>query len=288
MTFLNLVSKGTVKFAKGIFISYSLLFAAVLIVQSCKKTQVVKNDKAAERFLAEVSKASQTLQTIAVKNINSSGQQVLNQKKQQSTNTNVIAVNFADENQQPIGFINFDEMPINPNYSYNINGMASLVANYDGIFSYQPSDNSIQFQVPLPEVANTLQPLISEAKIYLNSRGLTNADIDDMILEEGAQEVDLVPYATALAKYEQEGNAVAKVNYVNLFFTSANARTALDCAMVALGIDALWALGGSNAAGWTRAGMKKAFGAVAKRALGPIGVAIAVVSFGLCMGDWIP
>lgn len=53
-------------------------------------------------------------------------------------------------------------------------------------------------------------------------------------------------------------------------------------------VDALWALGGSNAAAWTAAGMKTAFKAVAKRALGPIGVAIAVVSFGLDMGEWMP
>lgn len=78
-----------------------------------------------------------------------------------------------------------------------------------------------------------------------------------MVVQEGAQEVDLIPYATILAKYEQDGSAVAKVNYINLFFTSANARTALDCTMVALGIDALWALGGSNATAWTRAGIKK-------------------------------
>lgn len=53
-------------------------------------------------------------------------------------------------------------------------------------------------------------------------------------------------------------------------------------------VDALWALGGSNAAAWTAAGMKTAFKAVAKRALGPIGVAIAVVRFGLYMGEWMP
>jgi len=31
--------------------------------------------------------------------------------------------------------------------------------------------------------------------------------------------------------------------------------------------------------------MKKAFGAVAKRLLGPIGVALAVVSFGVCLAS---
>jgi hypothetical protein len=117
----------------------------------------------------------------------------------------------------------------------------------------------------------------------LNARGLTNGDIDVMVQEEGGQEVDLVPYAAALAEYESTG--ATGMNYLILFGNSAYAQNVLTCAAKALGVNALWALGGSNAAAWTKAGMKKAFGAVAKRALGPIGVAIAVVSFGLCMAD---
>lgn len=57
----------------------------------------------------------------------------------------------------------------------------------------------------------------------------------------------------------------------------------LECALIALGADALWALGGSAASAWTAAAMTRAFTAVAKRFLGPIGVAIAIVSFGICM-----
>jgi len=59
----------------------------------------------------------------------------------------------------------------------------------------------------------------------------------------------------------------------------------VKCAMIAIGADVLWALGGSAASTWSIAMMTRAFGAVAKRFLGPIGVAIAVVSFGLCIGS---
>tara|TARA_B110000093_G_scaffold182478_1_gene229193 strand:+ start:140 stop:784 length:645 start_codon:yes stop_codon:yes gene_type:complete len=59
----------------------------------------------------------------------------------------------------------------------------------------------------------------------------------------------------------------------------------LECAMIAVGADALWALGGSSASAWTAAAMTKAFTAVAKRFLGPIGVAIAVITFGVCMAS---
>jgi hypothetical protein len=47
------------------------------------------------------------------------------------------------------------------------------------------------------------------------------------------------------------------------------------------GADALYSLSLSNASTWTYSAMKNAFKAVAKRFLGPIGVAVAVVSFGI-------
>jgi len=57
----------------------------------------------------------------------------------------------------------------------------------------------------------------------------------------------------------------------------------LDCALGAIGADALFAFSGSTASVWTAAAITKAFSAVAKKFLGPVGVAIAVVSFGLCI-----
>lgn len=59
----------------------------------------------------------------------------------------------------------------------------------------------------------------------------------------------------------------------------------LKCAAVAVGADALFALGSSSATAWSAAALTRAFSAVAKRFLGPIGVAIAVVSFSLCLAE---
>ncbi len=55
------------------------------------------------------------------------------------------------------------------------------------------------------------------------------------------------------------------------------------CALGALGVDAAWALGGSNATVWTMSSIRTAFTAVAKRFLGSIGVALAVGSFSFCL-----
>lgn len=54
---------------------------------------------------------------------------------------------------------------------------------------------------------------------------------------------------------------------------------------MAIGADVLWGLGGSAASTWGMTAMKKAFGAVVKRMLDPVGVAIAVVSFRVCITE---
>lgn len=56
-----------------------------------------------------------------------------------------------------------------------------------------------------------------------------------------------------------------------------------DCAMEALGVDALFALGTSVSSSWTIAAITRAFSAAAGKFLGPVGVSIAVGSFGYCL-----
>ena len=57
----------------------------------------------------------------------------------------------------------------------------------------------------------------------------------------------------------------------------------LDCALTALGADAIFALSASGITSWGAAAMTKAFSAVAKRFIGPAGVAIAVITFCICI-----
>ena len=57
----------------------------------------------------------------------------------------------------------------------------------------------------------------------------------------------------------------------------------LDCALTAIGADLIYAIDASSYAAWTSAAMTKAFSTIAKRFLGPVGVAIAVVTFGICI-----
>lgn len=271
MIFLSELRSSALKLAKGVFVVHLLLFLSIVIIQSCKKNSTVEKDNVANTFLSALKKNNPAISSISAQPIGSGFETTNSGESTYSSGKTV--------------FLNFEELPVNPNYTYDINGMAYLVNNYHAVVSYEPSDNSYTFTIPETDVSNSLQPLIAESKAYLNARGFTNEDIALMIQEEGAQEEDLVPFTAALAQYESNGGT-ARINYLQLFGTSAYAQSVVDCAMIALGIDALWALGGSNASSWSKPAMKKAFKAVAKRALGPIGVAIAVVSFGLCMGGW--
>jgi len=58
-----------------------------------------------------------------------------------------------------------------------------------------------------------------------------------------------------------------------------------NCALAALGADALYSLAYSGASSWSAAALTTTFTGVAKRFLGPIGVGIAVVTFGLCIAN---
>jgi hypothetical protein len=281
MKYFKPLSSSLIRFGKGMILIYAILFIGVLVFQSCKKDEVKYIDGAAEKFLSSVKKHSSVIKSIQVNHVNKAISNY--QSTNQTFNTQY------NNNDEQFAYITFSDVPTNPQFSYDINGMANLIINYSGNLSFQPADSSFTFLIPVSQVTNSLNPLIVESKLYLNSRGLTNADIDDMLAEEGGQEVDLIPFATGLAEYEKSGEGLIGYNYLNLIATSAYAaRSVSDCIMIALGVDAIWALGGSNAKSWSKSAIKKAFGSVAKRFLGPVGVAITVTSFGLCMGNWHP
>ena len=143
------------------------------------------------------------------------------------------------------------------------------------------------------EVKKTLSPLVEQSKKYLYSKGMTEEDIQQMLKEEGAGEDQLVPLVLVLMNHEYSEQKIAKLKkeksefkVSNLFATSCMASTlnaSLDCALEAIGADVLASLAQSSASAWSAYIIKRVFKTVAKRVLGPIGVAIAVVDFAFCM-----
>lgn len=131
------------------------------------------------------------------------------------------------------------------------------------------------------EAIATLTPLVAEARTYLETKEFTQDEIDQMIEEVGGTEYDLVLLVMVMQEIENlPQDSDEPENQEEEGLTAEEIGT---CALIAIGADVLWALGGSNASSWSKAAIKKAFKTAAKKFLGPIGVAIAVVSFGLCL-----
>ncbi len=186
-------------------------------------------------------------------------------------------------------FLEFPDDAVVPNMSLfndvnTISELSDLINSTDAIVQQEESLTNSDYRVTIPvaPIFATLNPLIEAAKTYLISKGFTNATIHQMIISEGGTEWDLIPYVMSLYYIETGGTFPGFEFNPN---DRLNANDFIRCAIVAIGADVLYALGTSSCASWTMPLMKKAFGAVAKRMLGPIGAAFAVVSFGICIGE---
>lgn len=140
------------------------------------------------------------------------------------------------------------------------------------------------------ETKKALNPLVQESKKYLYERGFSEQEIQSMLKSENADETALVPLV--LAATESESRYMASASHsafigwpMKCYAAEVNLDAALNCAIRAVGIDAIASLEPSKNKKWTKVALKKMFKTVAKRFLGPVGVALAVVEFGLCMND---
>lgn len=57
------------------------------------------------------------------------------------------------------------------------------------------------------ECTAALQPLVADSKQYLYGKGFSEVDIQRMLLENGATELALIPFVTALAEEEEYQNS---------------------------------------------------------------------------------
>ena len=280
---LNSIFYPIIKFSKGILALVAiniLIVISVFIFNSCKKTEFENSDngKANLKFRESLTSNKQFIASISFENekINLSSEQL--RISSPYIESKKVYIAFSDEVTPEI------ESAFNNTKS--IQDLANLIEYTDAIIQDEPNGNSINYPivVPIEKVADSLNPLVIESKEYLYSKGFSENAIQQMLTENNGTELDLIPFVIALTEIEKNQSTFA-TNNLNLFIGSTYAMNEyVKCAMVAIGADVLWALGGSQASAWSMTMMTKAFGAVAKRFLGPIGVAIAVVSFGLCIG----
>ncbi|MPM46608.1 hypothetical protein SDC9_93313 [bioreactor metagenome] len=286
MKSINYYGYYLLKFGKGIlaiFIINFILFSAVSFLNSCKKVDNVNPNfsKTNKEFLKALELNVRKIGTISIYNKHNKSLSQIHTKSDsdgQSTSYQPIYLEFPSDvdSETEYMFIN----------TSTIQDLSTLISYTDARIQYEPSETNLYYQldVPIQSVSNSINPLILDAKEYLYNKGLTEQDIQEMIVNEGGTEEDLIPYVMTLSHIE---NNQSIANNFSFFFTN-NAYAMNEyvrCAMVAIGADVLMNLGSSAASSWSKFAIKKAFGAVAKRALGPIGVAIAIVSFTLCMNE---
>lgn len=139
-------------------------------------------------------------------------------------------------------------------------------------------NNSPSVEVSEEACKEALAPLIEDSKKYLYGKGFTEAEIQEMLKENDADESELVPFVLALTEEEE----------TNLSLENMTRCTDLDwakigrCALEAIGADIFAGLDKSLLKTWNKKLITKAFKTVAKRVCGPVGVAIMVVEFTIC------
>lgn len=170
-----------------------------------------------------------------------------------------------------------------------IQDLSDIVSKANATLTYEGNGSNPNYyvNVSVEAMEQSLQPLVNDAKQYLYAKGFSQNDIQNMVEVENGKDEDLILLVMNLIEVEQK-HTLAN-NYVIPFVNYAQAKLYWKdyarCAGVAIGADAIWALGTSTASSWTIAALTRAFSAVAKRFLGPIGVGIAVVSFGICLHE---
>jgi len=286
MKMLNQILQPVKKFSKGMLALLTLNLFVVLcifIFDSCKKAAYEKSDakQANAKFIAALETNKKSIASVSFGSRSSSST---------GTTARMVAPSGDDYVTTYLQYPEDGTSEPTPIQEINsIEALADVIQSDAAILQYEPTETNEMYpiDIPIESVTNSLQPLISEAKQYLYAKGFTDNDIQNMIIENEGSEEDLIPFVMSLTNIENNQQNVAH-SFPNLFTNSAYAKEITwsevgQCAMVAIGADILYALQGSTASSWTIPAMKKAFGAVAKRMLGPIGVAVAVVSFGLCL-----
>lgn len=274
-------------FSKGMFLLFSinlLIVSFVFVFDSCKKyiSANSPNGIFKNRFLKSIELNKVNIGSIPFivntgihTSIFSTTQQSGNQIKDNET----IYLNFPIVNNSN-------------NFLYNITSikeLSNLINSSNTVVQYEPNANNInnQLHIPIELIVSSLSPLIIESKEYLHNKGFSDQEIRNMLEEENGKDEDLILFVMSLIQAETNPPISYNLNplFINAVQAKLDANDYIRCAVISIGADVLWSLGTSNSSKWTKVAMKKAFGIVAKKMLGPIGVGIAVVSFSICLTE---
>lgn len=277
------MKKGLKKFSKGmlaIFTIKLIILSVVMLIQACESSDDLEISKNKNNFLESIVDLQDDFSKINVQNRNkvTSGGFIL----QSRDSENLVNLNLTrlDSNQN-LEVENFNDVVA------SING-GNLILNNE--LDSCGGKNNLCLLVDESKIINTLKPSIALAKDYLMSKGLSEQDIIEAL--NGRSESFLIPIVQSAISIENEKIAIYNNNNLNylLGVQNANAQDWNEvgrCAAVAVGADLLYSFGASSATKWGTKALAKMIGKVALRFIGPAGVAVAVVTFSLCMNGWL-
>lgn len=291
MKFLNQITEITMKIAKGMIAIFAIkltLILAVFTFNACSSEDVETSQNNETAFSDALDLSMSNINSIGVFNTNGamtrtdgSTKTLHLVKEDEQTFNDITFLNSVTDFESLVGVKNERNLTLIEENPIDVN---NLLGTY--IIDEQP-------------IIDALQPSIQEARNYLiNVHHFTNQGIDQMIIDEGGTEEDLVPFVMILTSQEQEQSS-ASITFnksLNLFVNSAYAQQQQHnvitwtevgiCVLGAIGVDLGAALGpevGGKVDKWKMKALTKLFGKVVSRFLGPVGVALAVVSFGTCL-----
>lgn len=157
-------------------------------------------------------------------------------------------------------------------------------------YTYDADVSTVEHFVEVSKttVMEVMNPMIEKSKKFLKEeKGFTEAEIQEMLAENNVDESQLVPLVALICEDEAMSGdrfAANRPSNFNLLATPCYASNKIVwCAVAAIFGDLAYAAHQSGLKTWSKALIKSSFKTIAKRALGPIGAAIAVAEFAVCM-----
>jgi len=283
------MKNGLNKFGKGMFAIFTIkvvLFSLIFIVQACENNINEPENVAKEDFLSALRESSYKINNISAKKIDFSDTQA----RDLTDGTIVIDENVTklclDEPVDDTGSTGGD-LTLGEIIALDINILNDKDFDIDEVGNYC-------YEVSEEEAIESLNPAIVQAKEYFYSFGFSDNDIIEML--DGKDESNLVLLVAGIIASENSNNNTSSTDNFepNLFGISTVisqenpnfADKSWSCFWEATGIGAFSevfdAVKSANKAILKKVG-SKALKKLAKKFLGPIGIAIAVVEFSFCM-----
>lgn len=149
---------------------------------------------------------------------------------------------------------------------------------------------TISVAIPQSQMKSSMLPLVNKSKEYLMNRGMTQSEIQEMLVDANADECTLIPLVLAMAEYEGNNNmsnVTMPSNNYGLFITTAHAEIdwglVKNCAIKALDLNIFQILWQSNTKKWSKAIIKRLFKTIAAKSCTPVFAFCTVLVFADCM-----